>query len=148
MRIYCQRQRCSPRSVVSGDMPIFSGFAGEVRAYVVSLSWECVRSSKMLVFWLFSFDRYICRMKFRSSPLALDISKFTRLRAVSLIATARLLLSLVLVVAFATSHSGPTHRVTFWLWEYVLGYLLNKLGIMANRPLEWCVHVGKRVGVC
>ena len=74
MRIYCQRQRCSPRSVVSGDislMPIF---------VVGSLVRQCqirVRSWKM---WVFFFDRYIFRMKFPTGFSYRNLHGFARFR--------------------------------------------------------------------
>jgi len=56
--IYCQRQRCSPQSVVSGDIPVW------LMPIFVGVRWCQMRvwssSSKMQIF---SFDRYIFHMK-------------------------------------------------------------------------------------
>jgi len=73
MRIYCQRQRCSPRSVVSGDIHCIlcrysSGFADEV----VSNESAVVENAI-----------FLCRSLYLpyEVPHWLYKSKFTRLRA-------------------------------------------------------------------
>ena len=73
MRTHCQWQRCSPRSVVSGDirlMPI------DIRRdSLVRLCQMRVLSSKMRVF---SFERYIFRMKFRTGFTYRNLHGFAR----------------------------------------------------------------------
>ena len=61
MRIYCQRQKCSPRSVVSGNislMPIFVRFAGEVVSNASAVVENChetkiITSEYAVPQWLF-----------------------------------------------------------------------------------------------
>ena len=68
--MYCQRQRCSPRSVVSGDirlMPTFAGFAGEV----VSNESAVIKNAS----FLFRSLHLPCEV-----PHWLCIWKFTRVR--------------------------------------------------------------------
>jgi len=114
MHIYCQRQRCSPRSVVFGDislMPIF---------IVVRWCQMRVWLSKMRVF---SFDRYIFRMMISSVwwylpyddifrmmissvwcfPLALHIKIYTTSHGFP--ATARLLSSVQVPSVIRLCHS-------------------------------------------
>ena len=106
MRIlYCQQQRCSPRPVVSGDM----SYADIRRGSPLRLCQMTVRSQKMRVF---SFDRYIFRMKF---PTGFTYRIYSASRG--FLATARLLLLLrcqyfCLIHPLLSSH-GPTATTIF-----------------------------------
>jgi len=74
--LYCQRQRCSPRSVVSGDirlMPLFVGV--HCRVEVVSDESAVVENASFLHRSLYLPVPY-------EVPHWLHISKFTRFRAV------------------------------------------------------------------
>jgi len=82
LRIYCQQQRCSQWSVLSGDirfMPIFVG----VR-WLGGVKWECGRRKCE-----FSLSITIGLSSVRSSPLALHIEIYTASRG--FLAIARLL---------------------------------------------------------
>ena len=74
MRIYCQRQRCNRRSVVSDDFKKKS-YADIRRSSLVRWCQMRVRSLKMLVF---SFDRYIFRMKFPTGLTYRNLHGFAR----------------------------------------------------------------------
>ena len=69
--IYWQRQRCSPRSVVSGNM----SYADIRRGSLLRWCQIRVRSSKMR---LFSIDRYIFRMKFPTGFTYRNLHGFAR----------------------------------------------------------------------
>jgi len=70
-RPWCQRQRCSPRSVVSGD----KSYADIRRCSLVRWCQMRMRSSKMRVF---SVDRYTFLMKFPSGFTYRNLYGFAR----------------------------------------------------------------------
>ena len=92
MRIYCKQQRCSPRSVASGDLSLMQVFVG-VRWWA-----GCQMGVRLSTMRLFSFDHYIFRMKFRTGFTYWNLRGFTRFPGGS---TAVVLLSNVILYEFA-----------------------------------------------
>jgi len=87
--LYCQRQRCSPRSVVSGNIRLYA----DIRRG--SLERGCqmkVRSSKMRVFCI---DRNMFRMKFPAGFTYRNLHGFARFPgdSMALVLIPRMLLS-------------------------------------------------------
>jgi len=86
MRIHCQRQICSPRSVVSGDIKLMPIFVG-VRCWSWGgVKWECGRRRRKC-----EFSLSITISSVWSSPLALHVEIYTASRGFLAIALAWLL---------------------------------------------------------